>query len=115
MHQVMHRLDDARLYSQQKPLHSESFLKNVVESHQLTATDTDLIFERVRGNGFLHRVPDLDLHRKGGLAGWKPGKWMHRNRHCDVAAQRRTARICQTCEHREKSKKAGTHLVFLAV
>ena len=64
MHRVMHRLNDAWAYSADNPLHSETFLKHVVKMHGLAATDTDLVFERVRGNGFLQK----NLARAGAWA-----------------------------------------------
>ena len=43
MHGVMHRLDDALVYSKQNPLHSENFLKSVVEANGLNALSTDIL------------------------------------------------------------------------
>ena len=87
MHYVMHRLDDALGYSKLHPneypskqgmLLSEAFLKYVVNRNGLVAVATDIILERVRANGFLHQIPVF--HKRGGLARWKPGRWLRRNR-----------------------------------
>lgn len=77
MHRVMNRLNDALAYSADNPLHSETFLKHVVEMHGLSAANTDLVFERVRGNGFLQKVPEL--RESGGLGNRKPGRWLKLN------------------------------------
>ena len=83
MHHIMHRLDDASGYSKLHPndypskqgkLLSETFLKYVVENKGLVAVATDIILERVRANGFLHQIPEYN--RRGGLARWKPGRWL---------------------------------------
>ena len=79
MHHIMHRMDDALEYSKQDWLQSETFLKYVVENNRLVALETDIVLERVRANGFLRQVPEF--HKRGGLARWKPGRWLRRNRH----------------------------------
>ena len=78
MNYFMHRLDAALEYPKQELLHPESFLKSVVENNKLIAFETDIILERVRADGFLYQLPVF--HKGGGLASWKPGRWMRKNR-----------------------------------
>ena len=78
MKRVMHRLDEAFPSSEQTPSQSEIFLKYVVDRNGLNTVDTDIVIERVRGNGFLHQIPEF--HKRGGLASCKPGKWIRRSR-----------------------------------
>lgn len=74
---IAHRLDDALLYAGQHRMHSESFLKHVVESKGLAKADTDIVFQRVRGHGFMQQMPQFDS--AGALKEWVPGKWMRLN------------------------------------
>jgi hypothetical protein len=51
------RILEAANYSLSKPIHPETFLRDLLDEHHIARSQTDILFERVRSNGVLWGVP----------------------------------------------------------